>query len=304
MANAACAAVGAVVVPLTVEVQWRADPTRHAAGALHRNGASEIVVTEGAARHSWTGATLTPRGSPRLSSRAGAEHPRALPVPARDDAFGLPRALVPHTPWSDARLFFLLVTAAAAVLASRRWRAPPEHRLRALQVLLVLPTGAAVIVTGGDDVPVLALCLLALVLFDRGRHAASAAAATGAALMKLTAWPLLLVLAVPSRRARVALAAAAGGVLVAAAASPADFADDVLLFPTGLTKLPSPAATTTLGSVMIAPVGDSSPYRVVLTLALLAVAVLLTAFVLLALARRGEVGAPEAAPPRRSSCSR
>lgn len=296
IAIAAGVAIGAVVVPLAVEVQWRAEPARAPAGALHPYGASEIVVTEGAARALVDGrdpysAQFT---SPELEGRAPSigEHFPYLPAMI---AFGLPRVLVPHTPWSDARLFFLLATATAALLASRRWRAPPEHRLRALQVLIVLPTGAAVIVTGGDDVPVLALCLLALVLFDRGRHGASAAAAAGASLLKLTAWPLLLVLAVPSRRARVALGAVGGGVLVAAAASPADFVDDVLLFPTGLTKLPSPAATTTLGSVMIAPVGDSSPYRVVLTLVLLAVAVLVAALLLLALARRGEVGAPEAA---------
>src|SRR4029079_8805754 len=106
---------------------------------------------------------------------------------------------------------------------------------------------------------------------------------------------LLLVLAVPSRRARVALGAVGGGVLVAAAASPAAFVHAALLFPTGLTKLPSPAATTTLGSVMIAPVGDSSPYRVVLTFLFLGIAVLVAAVVLLALAPRREVGAPEGA---------
>ena len=296
IATAACVAVGAVVVPLGVEVQWRAEPARAPASALHPYGASEIVVTEGAARALVNGRDpySTQFTSPELDGRSPStgEHFPYLPAMI---AFGLPRALVPHAPWSDARLFFLLATAAAAVLASRRWRAPPQHRLRALQVLIVLPTGAAVMVTGGDDVPVLALCLLALVLFDRGRHAASAAAATGAALLKLTAWPLLLVLAVPSRRARVALGAVGSVVLVAAAASPADFVDDVLLFPTGLTNLPSPAETTTLGSMLIAPAGDSSPYRVVLTLLLLGIAVLVTAYVLLTLARRGEVSAAEAA---------
>ena len=46
---------------------------------------------------------------------------------------------------------------------------------------------------------------------------------------------------------------------------------------------------------MIAPVGDTSAYRVVLTLALLAVAAAVTAVVFAALARRRQVGASEAA---------
>jgi hypothetical protein len=287
-------AVGTVAVPLTVEVHRRGETG--AAAHLHPYAASEVVVTEGAAAHVLHGRDpYSARfDSPELAGRkpSTAEHFPYLPGMI---AFGLPRAVVPDTPWSDSRLFFLAATVAAALLTARRWRAPAEHRLRALQVLIVLPTGAAALVTGGDDVPVLALCLLALVLFDRGRHAASAAAAGGAALLKLTAWPLLLVLAVPSRRLRAALASVGVVVLAALAAGPSDFADDVLLFPTGLTKLPSPAATTTLGSMMIAPVGESSAYRVVLTLMLLGVAVLVTALVLLALARRVEVGAPEVA---------
>jgi Glycosyltransferase family 87 len=291
---AAAVALGTVVAPLALEVHRRGDTTS-APVRLHPYAASEVVVTEGAAGHLLDGRDpySAPFDSPELAGRkpSTAKHFPYLPGMI---AFGLPRALVPHARWSDARLFFLLATIAAAALAWRRWRAPPEHRLRALQVLIVLPTGAAALVTGGDDLPVLALCLLALVLFDAGRHAASAGAAGCAALLKLTAWPLLLVLAVPVHRARVALGVVAVVVIAVATAGPADFADDVLLFPTGLTNLPSPAATTTLGSIMIAPV-NGSPYRILMTLALLAVALLVTGFVLRALTRRRRVGASEVA---------
>jgi hypothetical protein len=287
--------VGAVAMPLALAAQWRADPSRAPASALHPYGSSEIVVTEGAAQAFVHGRDpySTRFTSPELDGRSPStgEHFPYLPGMI---AFGLPRALVPDSPWSDARFFFLAATLAAGAFALRRWRAPPGHRLRALQVLVVLPTGAAALVTGGDDVPVLALCLLALVLFDRQRHAASAAAAAGAALLKLTAWPLLLVLAVPSRRIRVAAGSVAAALLVVAAAGPTAFVDDVLLFPTGLTNLPSPASTTTLGSMMIAPV-QGSPYRVLITLALLAVALGVTVLVLRALAFRRAIGAPEAA---------
>jgi len=187
-AIAAAVFVGVVVVPLALEVQWRTQPGRAPASALHPYGASEIVVTEGAAR-----AVLRGRDpcsvrftSPELAGRSPStgEHFPYLPGMI---AFGLPRALVPGTVWSDARLFFLLATCAAACLVARQRRVPAERRLRALQVLIVLPTGAAPLVTGGDDVPVLALCLLALVLLDCGRDVASAWAAAGAALLKLTA---------------------------------------------------------------------------------------------------------------------
>src|SRR4051812_799767 len=50
LALAAAVFVGAVVVPLAVEVQWRTEPARAPARALHPYGASEVVVTEGAAR--------------------------------------------------------------------------------------------------------------------------------------------------------------------------------------------------------------------------------------------------------------
>jgi hypothetical protein len=295
IALALLALVGAVAIPLALEAQWRTEPTRAPANALHPYGASELVVTEGAANAVVHGRDpySTEFTSPELDGRSPStgEHFPYLPGMI---AFGIPRALVPGTPWSDARFFFLVATLVAAAFALRGWHAPPGHRLRALQVLIVLPTGAAALATGGDDVPVLALCLLALVLFDRGRHAGSAVAAAGAALLKLTAWPLLVVLAVPSRRVRVALGSVGAVALLAAAAGPSDFVDDVLLFPTGLTRLPSPASTTTLGSMMIAPVQES-PYRVLITLALFAVALVVTVLVLREVAARRAIGAPEAA---------
>jgi Glycosyltransferase family 87 len=296
LALAAAVFVGAVVVPLAVEVQWRTEPARAPASALHPYGASEVVVTEGAARALLRGGDpyAVRFTSPELARRSPstADHFPYLPGMI---AFGVPRALVPATALSDARLFFLAATVAAALVAVRRWRAPPERRLRALQVLLVLPTGAAALATGGDDVPVLALCLLALVLLDSGRHSGAAWTAAGAALLKLTAWPLLLALAVASpRRSRLPLGAVACVVLAAATAGPADFVDDVLLFPTGLANLPSPAATTTLGSMMIAPVSESS-YRAGATVALLAAAALVAVCSSRALARRAQVGAAEVA---------
>jgi hypothetical protein len=290
--------VGAVVVPLAVEVQWRAEPQRAPARALHPFGASEVVVTEAAASTVLRGHDpyAVQLRSPELAGRTPGtgEHFPYLPGMI---AFGLPRALLPHSPWTDARLFFLAVTtgAAALMLVARR-RGPPELSLRALQVLMVLPTGAAAIVTGGDDLPVLALCLLALVLFDGGRHVASSWAAAGAAVLKLTAWPVLVALAVARKRPS-RLPVAAVGVVVGAAivAGPAVFADDVLLFPGALTKLASPAKTTTVGGLLIGKANASSSWRIAMTVVLVVLAAVVAGVVLRVLASQRDVGASETA---------
>jgi hypothetical protein len=219
---------------------------------------------------------------------------------------GLPHALAPRHAWSDARLVFLLMTGVAAALALTRWRAPPERRLTALQVLVLLPTGAPLLATGGDDVPVLALSLLALVLLDAGRPRGAVAAAGAAAALKLTGWPVLLaVLAVTrpasGRSGRAWAAWAIAGPLAvafgAAAAGPASFIEDVVLFPLGLTASPTPANSQTLGRVLLSPLGDmprDSAMRLGLTALLLAVAMLASARLLLRV-RASELGQPGSA---------
>ena len=77
------------------------------------------------------------------------------------------------------------------------------------------------------------------------------------------------------------------------AAAPADFAADVLLFPLGLTVLPSPAATTTVGSIVVGAL-DSWP-QAATTAALLALAVSVAAAIAAVLLRAPSAGPPEAA---------
>ena len=48
-----------------------------------------------------------------------------------------------------------------AAVALALCRAPSERRVRALQVLTVLPTAALPLATGGDDMPIVAFLLLA-----------------------------------------------------------------------------------------------------------------------------------------------
>jgi hypothetical protein len=288
---AAVVAAGAVIAPLAAEVHWRAERGPEYA-------ASEVVVTERA------GAALAGGRDPYaalLDSTELARSPSTVghfPYLPGMALFGFPRAYRPGAAWTDARLFFAIAATLAAGVALCCWPGSAAARLRAAQVLVVLPTGADALVVGGDDVPVLALSLLALVLFRRRRHTASAAAAGLAGLLKLTAWPLMFALAAVGcargRRARspfvLAPLAVVVTVLAAAAASPAAFAEDVVLFPQGLTSLRSPAASTTVGSLVA---GGLAP-RGVATWLLLAAALLVSGALLVGLARRPS--APPHAP--------
>lgn len=199
--------------------------------------------------------------------------------------FGLPRALAGALWWTDARLWFALATAAALVAAVAVLRRPPAgpdgaphtadpegtphrptadpdgapHRstaardaalVRAVQFATVLPVCALTLATGGDDLPVLALCLLALALCAARRLGWAGLAIGAAAALKLFAWPVALVLlvhaATQGRRGLVRLGAGAVGVPIAALlpallVDPAALVENVLRFPLGQGVVTSPA---------------------------------------------------------------
>jgi hypothetical protein len=136
-------------------------------------------------------------------------------------------------------------TARADDAANRRALA-----VRAVQGATVLPVCALTLATGGDDLPVLALCLLALALCARGRYGAAGIATGLAGALKLFAWPVLLVLlvlaAVRGRRTAVRFAAGALGLpviatLPALALDAGALLENVLRFPLGQGLVTSPA---------------------------------------------------------------
>jgi hypothetical protein len=283
---------GALLIPLVAEVDWRA--TRGPAYAP-----SEVVLTEAAASRMLDGRDpySTYYRSPELAGRnpSTARHFAYLPGTA---ILGVPHALWPGTRWTDARIPLALIVAIVVGCALRLWRASPATRLRALQVLVVLPTGAPLIVTGSGDIAVLGLCFLSLVALREAREVTSIVTATAAASLKLTAWPVLLAVLVTSRRlpgarhgrmalipACALLAAIVGAGLVAA---PGSFAADVVFFPLGLTTPASPARTPTLGSVLLAPldgVPRLSPVRALVIAAFLAAALAVGVLLLLIASR-------------------
>ncbi len=210
------ALVTAVTFAATAVLPMLVEAVQRAGGRLDRAQEEVGVVESGGVR-------LWHTGTPYLSHDAIA----ALPPGLRLDAylpyqpvmavFGLPRAIGHAAWWTDARVWFtvtLIVTLAWAVHLLRRDRglgsvtkstAARHDRaddvrdaalVRAVQAATVFPICALTIATGGDDLPVLGLTLLALAFAARGRHTAAGVTVGVAGALKLFAWPVAVILIV------------------------------------------------------------------------------------------------------------
>ena len=254
------ALVGATVLPLSLEVAWRAqgNPTAHVQ--------PEAVVVEQAAHRAAEGrdpyrlitshgrvVVRTPRGEPTSEN--------FYPYLPLMTVFGLPSSTKEPIALTDSRIFFSMVTILVAVGALALSRGPNEPKVRTLQVLTVLPTAALPLATGGDDMPVVALLLLAMVLAQRRRPGWSGFVLGIASSMKFTAWPLaaLALFAARDARGRRAPGRMALGMLVVAGPvvapfvlqNPQAFMENVILFPLGLSGVTSPAASALPGHILV-----------------------------------------------------
>ncbi|HEV2428098.1 MAG TPA: glycosyltransferase 87 family protein, partial [Acidimicrobiales bacterium] len=175
--------------------------------------------------------------------------------------FGLPSAATHgRSDLTDARIIMSLMTLVVGGVALALLRAPPERKLRVAQVLVALPTGALFLATGGDDMPILALGLLAVAFLQRRQSALAGVSMGLAAAMKLTAWPLALgaLLVVRDRDGRRAWRSTAWivvsivvvTVLPFAVKSPHAFVVNVFGFPLGLAGVTSPAASALPGHIL------------------------------------------------------
>lgn len=238
----------ATLLPMVVEAVQRAG------GRLDRAQEEVGVVEAGGAR-------LWHTGTPYLDHHAIASLPVAqqldayLPYQPGMALFGLPRAIAGDAWWTDARIWFALVFVAA--LAAATWLvigggADRRNVVRAVQAATVFPICALTLATGGDDLPVLGLCLLALALAARERPGAAGVAVGVAGALKLFAWPVALVLVAlaftRSRRAGALATLGAIGLpivaLVPAFAVNRDAAvENVIRFPLGHGLVRSPAAS-------------------------------------------------------------
>ena len=243
--------VAVALVPLIAAVTRRADvgPGSHAQ--------SEVIVVEEAADASLDG--RNPYTAEFVDGPL-AERPRPtqthVPYPPGMLVFGVPRALGGHAPWTDARVWFALAAVPIAIASVRRMGAPPHAQLLVLQVLLVFPTGALLLATGGTDVPVLAMLLATAVLASRGEVTGAGLVGGAALAMKQTSILFLpfVALAIARGRGRFLVTAAITSLVVVVpflVRDPEAFVEDVILFPLGVGEGRSAAATPTLGSLLI-----------------------------------------------------
>ncbi|TDB76898.1 glycosyltransferase 87 family protein [Micromonospora sp. KC721] len=253
--TAARSAVAGLAWLTTALLPLVAQSVQRAAGRTDR-AQEEVVVVEHA------GIRLTETGTPYLGHDAIAALPadeRLLgytPYQPGMALFGLPRAATDAW-WTDSRVWFALVTALVLTLAvatlrdTRRFATgspAPAAVLRGVQAATVLPVCALTLATGGDDLPVLALCLLALAFAAAGRPVATGVAVGLAGALKLFAWPVALVLIFwgATRRSGLRVAVGAFGLPVLALL-PALLVDrdalveNVLRFPLGHGLVTSPA---------------------------------------------------------------
>jgi len=199
--------------------------------------------------------------------------------------FGLPRAIAGDFWWTDARVWFAAVTAAAlatAVLLLRRAARPAGSWavVRAIQAVTVLPICALTLATGGDDIPVLALCLLALAFVATSRHGRAGLAVGAAAACKLFAFPVvavLVVLALATGNGRRLLPGALGLPILALIppflVNGDAFVENVVRFPLGHGLVTSPAQSPFPGYLIAQNVPAG---RLVAAALLVAAAVIIT----------------------------
>ncbi|WP_306215826.1 glycosyltransferase 87 family protein [Actinoplanes sp. RD1] len=228
---------GSALLPLVVQAVQRA-------GGRTDRAQEEVLVAE------QMGERLAHTGTPYLNRDAilalppGEQLLGYAPYQPGMGIFGLPRAWFGDSWVTDARVWFALVTAGALVAAL----ALVGPQVRALQFATVLPICALTLATGGDDLPVLALCLLALACCATGRYAAAGLAVGAAAALKLFAFPVLAVLVVLAWRTgnlRRFLPGAIGlpvlTLLPVFAVDAGAFVENVFRFPLGHGVVTSPA---------------------------------------------------------------
>lgn len=248
--------IGVVVVPLGAAVVARALalPGLHAqaeVAVIERCGDRVLHGHDCYLTHPTTAGTPAGSASPTLDANAFVPY---LPGMA---LFGLPNGLPLPTILRDARVWMSAFT--VAVLAVGAWlaRLAPAQRWRLLLLVVVLPAGALPMVTGGDDLPVIALLATGLLLAETKPRTAGAALGLAMAF-KLTAWPIVaLVLlvrdpAVDRRRLTPPIVPIGGGItLLGAAINLRAFVTNDIRFPLGLTSVRSPAQSPLLGQALV-----------------------------------------------------
>jgi len=247
------ALAGAVAAPLAWQVTLGGNMSRADESSL-------TVVTRSAV-------LLLRHGTPYLPADQISRAVQYNPYEPAMAIFGLPAAAGLHGAAGNPRLWMTIT--AAAVLAAAFRLATPGRALRATAFALGSPVLALPLTQGLTDLPVLALLALALAATAAGtpqRLQLAAAIALGAACaIKATAWPALPVVVAmlatrDGARAAARFAVTAGmttAALVAATApaavtAPAALVLNTVLFPLGMTRYQTEAASPLPGHLLAA----------------------------------------------------
>jgi hypothetical protein len=197
---------------------------------------------------------------PDLGSLGRPPHPDDYtPYGPAMTVFGLPRALFGDGALTDARIAFAVVTVLVVALA---WQVMGRPRVPVLaaQLAAVSPLTLLTMVVAGDDIPVIALIVLAAALAFRASPVWAGVTMAVVITMKLTALPALAVVAVAivAARGRRALLIFFGTVVITSAVlvipvlsvDPQSFVEHVVLYPAGLGEAGSPAASPLPGHLI------------------------------------------------------
>jgi hypothetical protein len=257
---AVCVFLGATAIPLGLEVLWRSDndPGSHVQPEVTNIERGGQEVAKGKDPYH---AVTNEHGKVVYHAPGLSTVNAFLPYLPLMTVFGIPSAKKHDIVLTDARIFFSLAT--LLVTGAALWLCPADRRrkMRALQVLAILPTAALPLATGGDDMPVAAFLLLAMVLAQRRQPFVSGVVLGIVSAMKFTAWPLAG-LALFAARGRngvrrpglmfLGMLVVAGPVVVPfALRGPWAFFDNVILFPLGLSGVNSPAASPLPGHLLV-----------------------------------------------------
>jgi hypothetical protein len=257
---AARAAVATVTCLATVVLPLLLLVTGRASGQVDL-ALDEVRVVEEAGRRLLDTGTLYLDRAAIASLSPGEQLAAYIPYNPGMALFGVPRALdAASAPWSDARIWFavaahVVLGGALAVLRD----ALAGARVRAWQAATLAPPVALATAVGGDDVPVLMLCLLALALAARNRYGGAGLAGGAACALKLIAWPVAIVLlAHAATRGRATLGRYGFGMIGVAvpALLPTVLGDlramveNTVLFPLGAGLVTSPAQSPLPGHLI------------------------------------------------------
>jgi hypothetical protein len=251
-AAAAVALAGAALVPLAVL-------------ALQGHRQSEVFVVERSAQ------LLLHTGSPYLPNPLlVTDYNPYLPGMS---VFGLPSALLGGVGGTvndgpggllgllgDARLWFALAFLLSMAGTWRLLRPGGRSSAAAPTVLAASPLVALPLAVGGVDLPLIGLCCFGLALAGKGRPVGAGLVLAFACTLKWTVWPALPVALVLLRAlygcrvaGRAALVAGAGGAAVLvpfALAAPHTVLEQVVRFPLGLSRMPTPAGSPLPGRLL------------------------------------------------------